>query len=59
MGYELNPDGSYYEGQFINGMKNGKGKYEWQNGEVYDGQWENNLKHGSGLWQGEGSSYIG
>ncbi len=28
------PDGSRYEGEFVNGFKHGKGKYTWRNGEV-------------------------
>ncbi len=28
------PDGSRYEGEFVNGLKHGKGKYIWGNGEV-------------------------
>lgn len=27
-------DGSMYEGQFLNGLKHGKGKYTWTTGEV-------------------------
>lgn len=28
------PDGSRYEGEFLNGFKHGKGRYSWKNGEV-------------------------
>lgn len=28
------PDGSKYEGESINGLKHGKGRYSWTNGEV-------------------------
>lgn len=27
-------DGSIYEGEFLNGLKHGKGKYTWRSGEV-------------------------
>lgn len=27
-------DGSTYEGEFLNGLKHGKGKYTWRSGEV-------------------------
>ena len=37
-------------GNFENGQKNGKGRFEWPNGEIYEGQWKNGKKHGSGLW---------
>lgn len=28
------PDGSRYEGEFLDSLKHGKGKYTWKNGEV-------------------------
>lgn len=28
------PDGSKYEGEFVNGFKHGTGRYTWKNGEV-------------------------
>lgn len=28
------PDGSRYEGEFVNGYKHGTGRYTWKNGEV-------------------------
>ena len=27
-------DGARYEGEFVNGLKHGKGRYTWRNGEV-------------------------
>lgn len=35
-GYDIEEwdDGSIYEGEFINGLKHGKGKYSWKTGEV-------------------------
>lgn len=27
-------DGSKYEGDFVDGLKHGKGRYSWRNGEV-------------------------
>lgn len=27
-------DGSRYEGEFVNGLKHGNGRYTWRNGEV-------------------------
>lgn len=28
------PDGSRYEGEFVDGFKHGSGRYSWRNGEV-------------------------
>lgn len=35
-GYDIEEwdDGSIYEGEFISGLKHGKGKYSWKTGEV-------------------------
>lgn len=30
------PDGSRYEGDFMDGLKHGRGKYTWRNGEVIE-----------------------
>ena len=39
-----------YEGDFINGKPEGKGKYIEDDGEYYIGQWKNGLKHGKGIF---------
>ena len=38
-----------YDGDFIKGKREGKGKYIWEDGQYYIGQWVNNLKHGKGI----------
>ena len=38
-----------YDGEFINGNREGKGKYIFENGEYYIGELKNNLKHGKGI----------
>ena len=40
--------GDQYEGEFSNGMKNGKGLFIWSNGNKYDGDWKDNQRHGKG-----------
>lgn len=30
-----------YEGQYVNGLKQGQGEYRWANGRVFTGEWEN------------------
>ena len=37
-----------YEGQFSNGMPDGKGTYTWASGITYKGQFENGLMEGKG-----------
>ena len=35
----LYADGSYFEGEFINGSREGNGVYIWSNGDWYQGKW--------------------
>ena len=37
-----------YEGDFKNGLPEGKGKYTWKNGDYYYGGWKKGLKDGKG-----------
>lgn len=37
-----------YEGEFKNGLPEGKGKYTWSNGDYYFGGWKKGLKEGKG-----------
>jgi hypothetical protein len=30
-----------YEGEYVEGLKHGKGEYRWANGRVFKGEWEN------------------
>jgi len=42
-------DGSKYEGEFDNCMRNGRGTYTSPTGERYTGEWENDTRHGHGV----------
>lgn len=45
---EANPSDTY-EGQYVEGLRKGKGTYTWKkNGDSYDGHWNENRKHGFG-----------
>ncbi|XP_070688383.1 ankyrin repeat and MYND domain-containing protein 1 [Pempheris klunzingeri] len=44
------PDGSRYEGDFVDGFKHGRGKYTWRNGEYYEGSFYRDYRHGEGLY---------
>ena len=37
-----------YEGEYMDDMKHGTGKYMWANGSVYDGMFQYDKKHGVG-----------
>nr|XP_061831490.1 ankyrin repeat and MYND domain-containing protein 1-like isoform X1 [Nerophis lumbriciformis] len=53
-------DGSKYEGEFVNGLKHGKGKYTWKSGEFYEGSFYKDYRHGDGVycWP-SGHTFIG
>ena len=38
-----------YEGEFKNNLKEGYGKYIYEDGNYYIGEWKNDLKHGKGI----------
>lgn len=42
------PDGSYYEGDWVNNLRDGNGKFI-EDGITYVGQWQQDLKHGRGM----------
>lgn len=49
-----------YEGNFVDGMRQGQGVIVWQNGDRYEGNWENNKMNGQGtyIWS-SGNKYVG
>lgn len=53
-------NGITFQGDFINGKRQGYGKNIWENGDVYEGSWENDMQNGWGrnLWI-DNSKYIG
>ncbi|XP_044218554.1 ankyrin repeat and MYND domain-containing protein 1 isoform X1 [Thunnus albacares] len=50
LGVQEWPDGSKYEGEFVNGFKHGKGRYSWRNGEYYEGSFYKDYRHGDGVY---------
>ena len=40
------PDGTFYDGRWLNGMRDGVGQYNQANGFIYKGQWMQDMKHG-------------
>ena len=45
-----NYDNGKYEGEFINGKKNGKGIFYFNNGNIYDGEWKDGKEDGKGTF---------
>ena len=39
-----------YEGECVNQIRNGKGKYIYPNEDTYEGDWINGKKHGFGVF---------
>ena len=53
-------DGDLFEGWFINGKKNGRGKYTWANGDEYEGEFKDNAMNGQGTYHfASGRVYTG
>ena len=43
-------DGSRYEGEYKNKVREGKGIYHYINGDIYIGEWKNNIFDGNGIY---------
>lgn len=48
LGVEVAKNGDKYEGEFVNGKKQGKAKFSWADGSVYEGSIANNTINGYG-----------
>lgn len=55
------PDKHWYQGQFLDGKKNGSGTMVMDNGNIYKGQWVKGQKQGLGTFyeQSSGAVYEG
>lgn len=52
--------GDRYEGNWVDGRKQGEGKQEWSSGEKYVGSWSDNKPHGKGDYTyANGENYKG
>uniref|UniRef100_A0A8C5D882 MORN repeat-containing protein 5 n=1 Tax=Gouania willdenowi TaxID=441366 RepID=A0A8C5D882_GOUWI len=47
---EYTDDGSKYEGEFVNGLHHGKGRFTWKNGQYYEGSFYKDYRHGDGSY---------
>ena len=52
---------SYYDGEWLNGMRHGYGVLQYKSGNTYTGEWVDNKKCGKGLmeWKDRGETYDG
>ena len=48
LGRIIEADGSIYEGEWTDGLKNGSGVYTFTDDSRYEGQWKNDKQHGKG-----------
>ncbi len=51
MGVDNFPNGDVYDGEFIDGLPEGKGSYLWKKGAMYQGDFKQGMKHGMGVWK--------
>lgn len=50
-GLQTFEESGFYEGNFVNGLREGYGFYRWQNtGSAYTGQWKQGKQHGYGYY---------
>ena len=55
------PDGSRYEGSWVDDQRNGHGVYRYANGDTFEGDWYEHKRHGYGIYTyaTTGTSYRG
>lgn len=44
-------NGDVYEGEMLDGLRHGKGKYTWANGDFYEGEWAKGWRSGFGIYK--------
>ena len=56
----LQKGNSPYQGEMVNGVREGKGTYSFANGDKYEGDWKNNKMEGKGVYTyKDGDKYDG
>ena len=48
----MHSGGTYYKGDWVNGLKDGEGEIKYSNGEIYKGGWKDDK------WNGIGTIYF-
>jgi len=54
-----NQSADWYEGNFVEGRREGKGRFVFSDGSVYDGEWKQGLYSGQGELKSNGKTYTG
>jgi hypothetical protein len=55
-----NGEMTIYEGETLNGYRNGQGTYIWPTGEKYEGEWKDNIINGQGTYTwSNGDKHVG
>ena len=57
-GKKMNQEGNVYEGNWKNGLYDGKGKLTMGGIVIYDGEWKKGKKNGYGILQGVKNSFV-
>ena len=52
-------DSCAYEGQLVNGKRQGCGRFVFANGDVYDGEWAEDTFEGLGIYESQEGRYEG
>ena len=55
--YTYKEDKKIYEGEYLNGVKEGKGKLYYPDGKIYEGNFKEGLPDGSGFYTKNGDKY--
>lgn len=59
-GDENNPEARVYEGEYVNGKREGTGTFTWPSGQKYEGEWKEGKYNGQGtLTYSDGSVFVG
>ncbi len=59
-GTETFASGDIYDGEMVNGIKSGQGRYIWVSGDSYEGEWREDNLNGNGVFRyADGSVYDG
>ena len=51
-------DNGSYEGEIVDGLRHGKGKYTWSNGSEYEGDWVKGKRCGFGVYKSYGKNEV-